>query len=73
MCSDGPIEVDATATRLRVAHAQLDAAIAALDCARAEDNRHKSPDTATAREKAMTEMLLASKALAGLIAKEYGF
>jgi hypothetical protein len=64
---------DATSTRLRLAHSRLDAAIMALERARAEDNRHKTPATNAAREKAMTEMMLASKALAELVAKVYGF
>lgn len=54
------------------ARAKLDAMIAALEQARAIDNRLKTPATAAARAKALVEVRLATTAMLELQRREFG-
>jgi hypothetical protein len=68
-------EVAMTADReahIRAAHRRLDAAVVAHVNARAEDNRLKTPATKKAREVAVTELELAARKVAALMATSYG-
>jgi hypothetical protein len=58
--------------RLRSARARLDAAIAAHELARLEDNRLKTPVTKEARETATRELQLAARLVSELMTRECG-